>query len=129
MSFFLQFIFLREYLDQKKIQDTSDHISEQTQISKNQSITQLRQLNIEEKREWIEHRQRLHKIIGLDRIDSISSTKISTIESMLKTQRDNFGITIPILGQFVRKYMQHRPRSTYIPIEISNGKVRKTFFF
>jgi len=48
---------------------------------------------------------------------------------MLKTQRDNFGITIPVLGQFVRKYMHHRPRSNFDHIQIHGGKVRKCFFF
>lgn len=48
---------------------------------------------------------------------------------MLKTQRDNFGITMPILGQFVRKYMQHRSRSNFHDIQIHDGKVRKCFLF
>lgn len=61
-------------------------------------------------------------------MDSIPITKKTTIESMLKTQRDNFGITMPILGQFVRKYMQHRPRSNFDHIQIHGGKVRHVFF-
>jgi hypothetical protein len=47
---------------------------------------------------------------------------------MLKTQRENFGITMPILGQFVRKYMQHRSKSNFDHIQIHGGKVRYYFF-
>jgi len=43
---------------------------------------------------------------------------------MLKIQRDHFGITMPVLGQFVRKYMQHKSRSTFDHIKIHGGKVR-----
>jgi hypothetical protein len=47
---------------------------------------------------------------------------------MLKIQRDNFGITMPVLGQFVRKYMQHRPKSNFDHIQIHGGKVRDCSF-
>lgn len=46
-------------------------------------------------------------------------------ESILKTQRENFGITMPILGQFTRKYMHHRPISNLDRIKIHGGKVKK----
>ena len=50
--------------------------------------------------------------------------KRSSVESMLRSERDNFGVTTPVLGQFVRKYMEHKPRTRYDRIRIHDGKVR-----
>ena len=41
---------------------------------------------------------------------------------MLKQQRDDFGISPPVLGRFTRKYMQHRPRTHLGQINIYAGK-------
>ena len=90
-------------------------------------ITPARKNDVEEKREWSQRRERLHHLIGLDRSESITITKTPTVESMLKTQRENFGLTMPILGQFVRKYIQHRPRSNFDSVKIHAGKVRLDF--
>lgn len=88
------------------------------------AMTPVRKNNVEEKREWIQRRERLHHLIGLDRPETITMTKTVTVESMLKTQRENFGITMPVLGQFVRKYMQHRPRTNFDSLKMHAGKVR-----
>jgi hypothetical protein len=114
------------YSDQNKNQDSPENVQNQSRDSTT-TTTHLRKFNIEEKREWIQRRERLHHLIGLDRIDFNPTKKKPTVESMLKTQRENFGITMPVLGQFVRKYMQHRPKSTFSPIQIHGGKVRKCF--
>ena len=119
-----------KYSDQNKNSESLNTIQEQSNIvnqSKDLSITNLRKLDIEEKQEWIQRRERLRQIIGLDRVDFPSMTKKTTVESMLKTQRDNFGITMPILGQFVRKYMQHRSRTNFDQVQIHGGKVRINF--
>ncbi|UJR21713.1 hypothetical protein I4U23_024790 [Adineta vaga] len=73
-------------------------------------------------KEWMRRRDRIRQLIGLDRIDSIPIMKKRSVESMLKMQRDNFGITMPVLGRFVRQYMQHRPRSNMKQIKIYGGK-------
>jgi hypothetical protein len=87
-------------------------------------MTSLQKSDTEEKREWMQRRERLRQIIGLDRVDFLPINKKSTVESMLKTQRDNCGITTPVLGQFVRKYMQHKSRTNFDRIQIHGGKVR-----
>jgi hypothetical protein len=47
---------------------------------------------------------------------------------MLKIQRDNFGIATRVLGQFARKYMQHRSRTNFDQVQIHGGKVRKIVY-
>jgi hypothetical protein len=113
------------YSDQNKNQDSPENVQNQSRDST--TTIHLRKFNIEEKQEWIQRRERLHHLIGLDRIDFNPTKKKPTVESMLKTQRENFGITMPVLGQYVRKYMQHRPKSTFDQIQIHGGKVRKCF--
>ncbi|CAF1193148.1 unnamed protein product [Rotaria sordida] len=108
-----------------EIQKISVHIQSQSNIhheSSNSTINHLRKLDIEEKREWIQRRERLQQIIKLDRVNFIPIIKKKSVESMLKIQRENFGITMPILGQFSRKYMQHRPISNFNHLQIHGGK-------
>lgn len=83
----------------------------------------LQKIDKEEKPEWIQRRERLRKIIGSERVDPKPAAKALSVESMLKIQRENFGLTVPILGQYVQKYMQYRPKSNFDPIKIYNGKV------
>lgn len=125
-------------LDQTKNQPSTsspDAVLEQVQVpspprdSTTTAITPVRTNNIEEKREWIQRRERLHHLIGLDRPETTTIVKTATVESMLKTQRENFGITMPVLGQFVRKYMQHRPRTNFDSLKIHAGKVHSTQYF
>ncbi|CAF0811531.1 unnamed protein product [Adineta ricciae] len=73
-------------------------------------------------KEWTRRRERIHRLIGLDRLDAVQITKKPSIESMLKLQRDNFGVTMPVLGQFTRNYMHHRPRSDFERVKIYGGK-------
>jgi hypothetical protein len=121
------------YVDQNKTQPSTTDIPEAIISTPNQSrdstITHFEKRNIEEKREWVQRRERLHHLIGLDRLDPISISKKPTVESMLKTQRENFGITMPVLGQFVRKYMHHRSRTNFDRIQIHSGKVTRYFIF
>ncbi|CAF0802219.1 unnamed protein product [Rotaria sp. Silwood1] len=108
-----------------EIQKTSNHIQPQSNIhheSNDSTINHVRKLDIEEKREWIQRRERLQQIIKLDRVNFIPITKKKSVETMLKNQRENLGITMPILGQYSRKYMQHRPISNFNHLQIHGGK-------
>ncbi|CAF1256928.1 unnamed protein product [Adineta steineri] len=117
-----------QYFYHKKdveIQQSSDIIHEQSNIHNEMNglvINHSQKLDTEVKHEWIQRRERLYHRIGLDRVDFVSITKKPSIESLLKTQRDNFGIKMPVLGRFVRKYMQHRPKSDFEHIKIHGGK-------
>ena len=118
-----------QYSDQTKNSDEIAQESHTQNKTRDSTISYLPKANIEDKQEWIERRERLYRLIGLDRQDTITNFPKPTVESMLKTQRENFGITMPILGQFVRKYMHHRPTSNFDSIPIQDGKVRKCVFF
>ena len=56
--------------------------------------------------------------------ERLAVEKRPSVESMLRSARENFGVTTPVLGQFVRKYMHHKARTRYDRIRIHDGKVR-----
>lgn len=56
--------------------------------------------------------------------ERLSVEKRPSVESMLRSARENFGVTTPVLGQFVRKYMRHKARPRYDRVRIHDGKVR-----
>ncbi|CAF0895013.1 unnamed protein product [Didymodactylos carnosus] len=80
------------------------------------------QLMIKEKREYQNRDDRLMQLIGLDKETFIPVVHETSLGLMLKYQRDNFGVTMPILGQFIQKYMEHRPRPSLEQIRIHGGK-------
>ncbi|CAF3322328.1 unnamed protein product [Rotaria socialis] len=117
----------RYFYQSKNSETEKSSVTIQTQStihdeSTNSSINNFKKVDNEEKQEWIKRRERLRQIIKYDSVDFIPTKKKISVESMLKTQRENFGITMPILGQFTRKYMQHRPISNFDHIQIHGGK-------
>lgn len=48
----------------------------------------------------------------------------SLIEAMLKATREQFGVTMPILGNFPQKFMKHRERTKFDRIRIQNGNAQ-----
>lgn len=59
-----------------------------------------------------------------ERRDLRLNPSASLIEAMLKATREQFGVTMPILGNFTRKFMKHRERTKFDRIRIQNGNAQ-----
>jgi hypothetical protein len=78
---------------------------------------------VDETQSTIEHRDDLSGKWTFDLEQTRLLNSQISVETILKRERDKFGVTMPILGQFVRKHMQHKVRTRYERLHIHDGKV------
>lgn len=64
--------------------------------------------------------------LGDDRREVLNKENLN-IETLLKIQRDRFGVSMPILGEFVRKFLKYQRRTLYDRLEIQDGKVTSQY--